>query len=61
MASSPPPAAARYYAKAKAQAKDDLRHPTPDLQSLQGAYVGNIERLEEHADPQAAFGTKAIG
>ncbi|KAF2706378.1 hypothetical protein K504DRAFT_459670 [Pleomassaria siparia CBS 279.74] len=28
----------------------DLRHPTPDLQTLQGAYVGNIERLEEHAE-----------
>ena len=27
-----------------------LRHPTPDLQSLQGAYVGNVERLEESAE-----------
>ncbi|KKA21744.1 hypothetical protein T310_4265 [Rasamsonia emersonii CBS 393.64] len=27
-----------------------LRHPTPDLQSLQGAYVGNIERLEKSAE-----------
>lgn len=27
-----------------------LRHPTPDLQSLQGAYVGNIERLERSAE-----------
>lgn len=27
-----------------------LRHPTPDLQSLQGAYVGNVERLEEFAE-----------
>ncbi|MCJ1438385.1 hypothetical protein MMC27_007773 [Xylographa pallens] len=27
-----------------------LRHPTPDLQSLQGAYVGNVERLEETAE-----------
>ncbi|MCJ1376552.1 hypothetical protein MMC20_007795 [Loxospora ochrophaea] len=27
-----------------------LRHPTPDLQSLQGAYVGNVERLERHAE-----------
>jgi len=26
-----------------------LQHPTPDLQSIQGAYVGNIERLEESA------------
>jgi hypothetical protein len=57
MASSPPPAAARYYAKAKAQAKDDLRHPTPDLQSLQGAYVGNIERLEEHAERMSEAGS----
>lgn len=27
-----------------------LQHPTPDLQSLQGAYVQNVERLEEHAE-----------
>lgn len=26
-----------------------LRHPTPDLQSLQGAYVKNVERLEQSA------------
>lgn len=26
-----------------------LRHPTPDLQSIQGAYVGNVERLERSA------------
>ncbi|EEP80472.1 predicted protein [Uncinocarpus reesii 1704] len=27
-----------------------LCHPTPDLQSLQGAYVGNVERLEKTAE-----------
>ena len=27
-----------------------LRHPTPDLQSSQGAYVSNIERLEQSAE-----------
>jgi hypothetical protein len=27
-----------------------LRHPTPDLQSLQGAYIQNVERLEEKAE-----------
>lgn len=27
-----------------------LRHPTPDLQSLQGAYVGNIENLERSVE-----------
>ena len=27
-----------------------LSHPTPDLQSLQGAYVKNVERLEESAE-----------
>lgn len=27
-----------------------LRHPVPDLQSLQGAYVGNVERLEKSAE-----------
>lgn len=27
-----------------------LRHPTPDLQVLQGAYIGNIEQLEKTAE-----------
>ena len=27
-----------------------LRHPTPDLQALQGAYTGNIEHLERTAE-----------
>ncbi|CAI6320079.1 unnamed protein product [Periconia digitata] len=35
----------------------DIRHPTPDLQSLQGAYVGNIERLEEHAEKMSEAGS----
>jgi hypothetical protein len=35
----------------------DLRHPMPDLQSLQGAYVGNIERLEEHAERMSEKGS----
>ena len=35
----------------------DLRHPVPDLQSLQGAYVGNIERLEEHAERMSESGS----
>lgn len=35
----------------------DLCHPTPDLQTLQGAYVGNIERLEEHAERMSEQGS----
>ncbi|KAF2690152.1 hypothetical protein K458DRAFT_412973 [Lentithecium fluviatile CBS 122367] len=35
----------------------DLRHPTPDLQSLQGAYISNIERLEEHAERMSEKGS----
>ena len=27
-----------------------LSHPTPDLQSIQGAYTGNVSRLEESAE-----------
>ena len=27
-----------------------MQHPTPDLQSLQGAYIGNVERLERSAE-----------
>lgn len=34
-----------------------LRHPTPDLQSLQGAYIGNIERLEERAERMSSRGS----
>ena len=30
--------------------KVPLRHPTPDLQSLHGAYTKNVERLEESAE-----------
>ena len=35
----------------------DLRHPVPDLQSLQGAYVSNIERLEERAERMSSHGS----
>ncbi|KAF2874522.1 hypothetical protein BDV95DRAFT_487871 [Massariosphaeria phaeospora] len=35
----------------------DLCHPTPDLQALQGAYIGNIERLEEHAERMSEHGS----
>ncbi|KAI9852289.1 MAG: hypothetical protein M1838_001177 [Thelocarpon superellum] len=28
----------------------DLHHPTPGLESLQGAYLGNVERLERSAE-----------
>lgn len=31
-----------------------LSHPTPDLQSLQGAYLGNVERLERSAEQMSA-------
>lgn len=39
------------------KANVDLRHPVPDLQSLQGAYTGNIERLEEHAERMSEPGS----
>lgn len=35
-----------------------LRHPTPDLQSIQGAYVGNIERLEDKAERMSSSGSE---
>ncbi|MCJ1278628.1 hypothetical protein MMC21_006445 [Puttea exsequens] len=34
-----------------------LRHPTPDLQSLQGAYISNIERLEQSAERLSISGS----
>jgi hypothetical protein len=54
MASPPPPASPRSPNKTNAA---NLRHPIPDLQSLQGAYVGNIERLEEHAERMSESGS----
>ncbi|CAO2655988.1 Nn.00g047910.m01.CDS01 [Neocucurbitaria sp. VM-36] len=56
MASSPlmsQPAPSRSPEKSNA----DLRHPVPDLQSLQGAYIGNIERLEESAERMSEPGS----
>lgn len=49
----PSPAAIR----AADSSSPDLQHPTPDLQSLQGAYIGNIERLEEHAERMSEKGS----
>lgn len=40
-----------------AASSPDLQHPTPDLQSLQGAYISNIERLEEHAERMSETGS----
>ncbi|KAL9097113.1 MAG: hypothetical protein Q9165_000539 [Trypethelium subeluteriae] len=34
-----------------------LRHPTPDLQSLQGACMGNVERLEHEAERLSSGGS----
>jgi hypothetical protein len=54
---SPPPISQPVAARSPEKAKVDLRHPIPDLQSLQGAYVGNIERLEEHAERMSESGS----
>src|SRR3954471_1124456 len=54
---SPPPIAQPVPARSPTKGDVDLRHPTPDLQSLQGAYVGNIERLEEHAERMSEAGS----
>ncbi|CAI7598492.1 unnamed protein product [Penicillium bialowiezense] len=35
---------------AHSEASVPLNHPIPDLQSIQGAYVGNVERLEQSAE-----------
>ena len=37
-----------------------LSHPTPDLQSIQGAYMGNVERLEQSAE-RLSSSTQDIG
>lgn len=56
---SPPPIAMPVPARSPEKTSVDLRHPTPDLQSLQkeGAFVGNIERLEEHAERMSEAGS----
>lgn len=56
MATSPP-ALQHAFRAADNSTSPDLQHPTPDLQSLQGAYVGNIERLEEHAERMSEKGS----
>ncbi|KAI4244975.1 MAG: hypothetical protein LQ352_006667 [Teloschistes flavicans] len=38
-------------------ASTPLRHPTPDLQSLQGAYLSNVERLEQSAERLSMSGS----
>jgi hypothetical protein len=38
------------YRTASISRDTPLRHPAPDLQSLQGAYVKNVERLEESVE-----------
>ncbi|KAF2243625.1 hypothetical protein BU26DRAFT_523221 [Trematosphaeria pertusa] len=57
MASSPTALAHPMPLRSPDAATIDLRHPTPDLQSLQGAYIGNIERLEEHAERMSEQGS----
>ncbi|KAI9846014.1 MAG: hypothetical protein M1837_004420 [Sclerophora amabilis] len=59
---SPPPYAAEAFDLPRALSPEpmfrtvsnegsaNLRHPAPDLQSLQGAYVGNVQRLERSAE-----------
>jgi hypothetical protein len=56
---SPPPVSQPTATRSPDKSNVDLRHPVPDLdrQSLQGAYVGNIERLEEHAERMSEHGS----
>ena len=42
---------------ADSRTSTDIQHPTPDLQAIQGAYIGNIERLEEHAERMSEKGS----
>ncbi|KAH7083450.1 hypothetical protein BKA63DRAFT_503035 [Paraphoma chrysanthemicola] len=52
-----PPIVQPVPARSPEKTNVNLRHPIPDLQSLQGAYVGNIERLEEHAERMSESGS----
>ncbi|KAH9864112.1 hypothetical protein J1614_010045 [Plenodomus biglobosus] len=54
---SPPPLSQPVPTRSPTKDEVNLRHPIPDLQSLQGAYVGNIERLEEHAERMSEGGS----
>jgi hypothetical protein len=44
------PAANKPIVRTASGRRIDLRHPTPDLQSLQGAYMANVENLEKTAE-----------
>lgn len=60
MATTPPPVSQPVplpVTRSPEKPTADLRHPMPDLQSLQGAYVGNIERLEERAERMSEAGS----
>ena len=46
--------------RVSSSASTPLRHPTPDLQSLQGAYLSNVERLEQSAE-RLSMGGSDIG
>ncbi|KAL8674390.1 MAG: hypothetical protein Q9168_001182 [Polycauliona sp. 1 TL-2023] len=46
--------------RVSSSASTPLRHPTPDLQSLQGAYLSNIERLEQSAE-RLSMGGSDVG
>ncbi|KAH7135917.1 hypothetical protein B0J11DRAFT_519531 [Dendryphion nanum] len=54
---SPPTAMSHSAPVRVTESPVDLHHPVPDLQSLQGAYVGNIERLEDHAERMSEKGS----
>lgn len=55
--SSPSPSPSLSQSPEKEATNANLHHPLPDLQSLQGAYVGNISRLEEHAERMSEAGS----
>ena len=46
----PPPGGLTRMRTASVGESVSMMHPTPDLQTIQGAYVRNIERLEQSAD-----------
>lgn len=57
MASASPPVQQPTPLRSPGSSSPALHHPTPDLQSLQGAYISNIERLEDRAERMSEAGS----
>ncbi|KAI4764101.1 hypothetical protein E4T51_02949 [Aureobasidium sp. EXF-12344] len=57
MSTSAPPRGALMRTASAEQQQVSLQHPSPGLESLQGAYIKNVERLEQSAEEMSQGGS----